>query len=78
MDYYTLQITYGGTGKPNVEEFKDMEPGSMAFGTWKNMLREKLYSTGFALQTAPGTWEFISPLRIHTAYLIRQDRKIGP
>jgi len=77
-NYWTLQITYGGTAKPLVEERKDLNCGTMEERAWIRQIRERLYTTGFEVQTAPGTWEFISPFRIHTALLIMQDRKYTP
>lgn len=76
-NYYTLQIHYGGTEKPKVEERKDLNCGTMAENEWLRTLREKLFTTGFHVVTAPGTIEFISPWHIHTAFLIKQDKKFG-
>lgn len=83
MDYYTLQIEYIpntkgiATGAITVE-FKDLErPPALAVNTWYKSQISDLYIKGIALQTAPGTYELISPLRIRTAYLIKQPGKIG-
>lgn len=78
MNYYTLQIHYGGTtAKPEIEERKDLNAGTLEETEWITQLRAKLYTTGFAKKTAPGAWEFISPFRIHTVFLIKQDKKYG-
>jgi len=84
MNYFTLQIHYNvptSTQWPKgiaIEERKDLNCGTMEEKAWIRSIREKLYSTGFQTQTASGCFEFISPLRIHTAYLLKQDRRYSP
>jgi hypothetical protein len=81
MNYYTMQIHYGGTNKPQVEELKDLHSEietADAERQWLRAVREKIYTTGFQVRTSPTTLEFISPLRIHTVYMIRQDKKFEP
>lgn len=74
--YYTLQIKYGGTENPEIEEMKDLSHGeSDTFLRWSSELRSRLFTTGFQIQTSPIAWEFISPFRIHTAILLKQDKK---
>lgn len=75
MNYYTLQIHYGDTKENKIEELKDLNPGTMEEKAWIKALREKLFTSGFHVRTSPSTLEFISPFRIHTAFLIRQDKK---
>lgn len=78
MNYYTLQIHYHGTTKVEIEELKDLHCDTMEETAWIKLLRERLYMSGFTIRTSPSTVEFISPLRINTAYLIKQDRKYNP
>lgn len=79
--FYTLQIYFGrdpATDNPFVHEFKDVEyDGTKDLNTWLTEVRQKLYTTGFNIATSPTTIQFINPLLIHTAYLIRQDKKFG-
>lgn len=78
--YYTLQVQYGSSLKHETAEFKDMEfteGTGKTESVWRHEIRQRLYTTGFTLETAIGTWEFISPLRVHTAYLIKQPNKHG-
>jgi len=77
MNYYTLQIKYGSTAQPAVEELKDLHSNGQQESEWIKDMRKRLYTTGFQIQTAPGAWEFISPFRIHTVFLIKQDKKYG-
>jgi hypothetical protein len=76
-DYYTFQIHYGPSDKPLVFEAKDLFPGTQDFIYWSRDLRSKLFTTGFMIQSTEICWEFISPFRIHTAYLIKQEGKFG-
>lgn len=84
MNYYTLQIHYNAPTSAQwpkgiaVDERKDLNCGQMEEKAWITMIREKLYATGFQVQTGGGCYEFISPLRIHTAYLLKQDRQYYP
>lgn len=79
MTYYTLQIHYGGTEKPKIEERKDLHiPEGKTFYAWEQEIRHGLFTRGFSVSTSPTAWEFISPFRIHTAYLIQQDKKHNP
>ncbi len=78
MNYYTLQIKYGGTTNPQTEELKDLTSPPEKEKEFIRSIREKLYTTGFQIETSPGVaWEFISPFRIHTVYLLKQDKKFG-
>lgn len=77
MNYYTLQIHYGNTPNNSTEELKDLPCEQGREKEWMKDLRQRLYTTGFQIQTAPGAWEFISPFRIHTVFLIKQDKKYG-
>lgn len=73
--YYTLQIQYDSTTQPKAIEFRDLTPDGKDPNIWADELRGKLYTIGFKHTTAPGTIEFVSPLRIITAYLIKQEKK---
>ncbi len=79
MNYYTLQIHYGSdkdnNNKPHIEERKDLNAGTLPENEWLRTIRERLFTTGFHITTAPGTIQFISPFLIHTAYLIKQPQK---
>lgn len=83
MTYFTLQITYlcpstEQLNKTCIEERKDLcAPDNTPEIEWKRTLQQRLYTFGFQVQTAPGTWEFISPFRVITAFLITQDKKYG-
>lgn len=84
MNYYTLQINYNVPTSPQwpkgvaTEERKDLNCGAMEEKAWITMVREKIFTTGFQIQTSSGCWEFISPLRINTVYLLKQDRQYYP
>lgn len=73
--YFTLQIHWGDSGAPTITELKDLTPGDLELNTWKKLVRQNLYTTGFNLETAPGTTKFVSPFLVHSAYLIQQDKK---
>lgn len=76
MNYYTLQIHYGDSKKPDVEERLNLSPAVDGSDTsWISELRKSLYTTGFAKKTSPTTYEFVSPFRIHTIFLIKQPHK---
>ncbi len=75
MNYYTLQIHYGDSKKPDVEERKNLSSGFTDDTQWIADLRKSLYITGFAKKTSPTTYEFVSPFRIHTVFLIKQPHK---
>lgn len=80
MNYYTLQVKYGNSLNPSTIEFKDLCPGTTdekLIRDWQRKMRENLWTTGFQIETAAGTFQFISPFLIHTAYLILQDGKYG-
>lgn len=80
MTYYTLQIQYGSSIKQENFEIKDLEfvpEAGLPEFQWRQNIQRRIYTIGFTIETAKGTWEFISPLRIHTAYLIRQAQKFG-
>jgi len=79
-NFFTLQVYYtnqkGGI-QHSVIEFKDLEPNGTHEKTWRNMVREKLFTTGFEIETSPGNYEFVSPFRVHYAMLLKQDKKYG-
>jgi len=75
MNYYTLQIEYGSNQKPEKYMLKDLNPGSMDEMQWIRQTRQLLFTTGFHIESAPGTYHFISPFVIVNAYLLRQDSK---
>lgn len=77
MNYYTLQIHYGSSLDMKIEERKDLNSGTMNEAEWVRQLRERLFITGFHVVAAPGTYEFITPFKIHKVYLIKQAGKIG-
>lgn len=77
MNYYTLQIHYGDSGKPKVENLQDLHPGTMEEKAWIRSLRENLFRTGFHIQAGAATWEFITPFHIHKVFLIKQEGRIG-
>ncbi len=77
MNYYTLQIKYGSTKEPETEELKDLATTPETEKKFISDIRERLFTTGFQISTAPGTWEFISPFRIITVFFIKQDKKYG-
>lgn len=74
-NYYTLIIQYGGSQKPKVVQFENLTPEGKDFGIWTQGLRQRIYTTGFNLEVAPGSWELISPFRVHHLDLIRQPGK---
>jgi hypothetical protein len=78
MNFYTLQITFGNTDQPETVEFKDLHADPSQTETdWIRQTRHTLFTTGFQRQTAPGTYEFISPLIIYRALLTKQPHKFG-
>jgi hypothetical protein len=82
MIYYTLQIRYGDSMKPSTVEFKDMTPGEtndeQFIKLWMRDIRRNLWQTGFQIETTPGNFELLSPFRIHSVYLLKQDKKYNP
>jgi hypothetical protein len=72
MKYYTFQvhITSGGLKQADqVLEFKDIEE-SMMHARWK-----EIFKSGVKVQSAPLTWEIISPFRIRTVFIVEQPFK---
>ena len=78
MNYYTMQIHWNNGKEVVVEERKDYTPGPMNENDWITSIREKIYRTGFTHYLSPGNYEFVSPLRIHTVFLLKQDKKFAP
>lgn len=74
---YTLSIKYGSTADPLTEEVKDIkcdyEENTKEFKDWQRRLRQRVFQEGFSVTIQTGQFEFISPFRIHTAYLTRQS-----
>lgn len=77
MNYYTLQIHFGSSIKAEVHELKDLNPGTMEEKAWISSLRAKIYTTGFNIETAPGTIQLISPFIVTKIFLIKQDGKFA-
>lgn len=77
MNYWTMQIHYGSSLDPKVEERKDLSPGNTPESEWVRSLRENIFRTGFHIHTAPGTIQFVSPFLIHKVFLIKQQQKFG-
>lgn len=78
-EYYTLQITYSlvNTSGTKVEERKDLTPEGTPVSIWIRTIREKLFTTGFQVNTSPTTIEFVAPYRIREVYLIKQPNKFA-
>jgi hypothetical protein len=71
--YYTMQVKlsegYTVAGN-NTIEFKDIE------GTEMNIRAcQDAWTRGVKLQTAPGTYQLVSPFLISEIFLIKQDKK---
>lgn len=77
--YYTVQIEYivpneaGNITKQKIAqiEFKDIEG-------WNNVkgFQHNIWQHGFRLETSPGVaWELVSPLRINTVRVFKQEKK---
>lgn len=81
MPHYTLRIEYGSSieTKKQVQEITNLEfteGTQVSFNSWRNSLQKRIYNDGTCIKGKDGNFEFISPLRIHTAYLIKQDKKL--
>ncbi len=74
-NYYTLIIQYGGTKDPQKIQFENLTPAGKDFVIWTQEIRHRIYTTGFNIELAPGSWELISPFRVHSLDLIRQQSK---
>jgi len=77
--YYTLQIVYNlvNTSGSKVEERKDLHPDGTPESIWIRSIREKLFASGFQVNTSPTTIEFIAPYRIREVFLILQPGKFA-
>lgn len=81
MSFWTLKIEFGSSveTKKQVQEVTNLEfteGTEVSFNQWRNALQHRVYNDGTCMQGKDGNYEFISPLRIHTAYLIKQKGKL--
>lgn len=75
MDYFTMQICYVIPDKKENEviEFKDIEGWAAV-----KELQKSIWISGFRMQQSPTAWELVSPYRIVTALVIKQENKYKP
>ena len=66
MTYYTVQIHLCNGEKIELKDFTAEQTAK---------LRDEVWIKGIKRESAPKTWELISPLLIKNIYLILQDQK---